>query len=134
VAPPPSPADAAQTAASILIAEDDRQVREMLALALADEGFAVTTAADGQHAVTLARQQPPRLLILDWGLPVLSGAQVAAAVQAAHGDGVPLLLITADGRAAEKARQVGAQNYLHKPFDLEVLLTMVQRLLAPPTP
>lgn len=130
----PYPGDAALTAAPILIAEDDRQLREILALVLADEGFAVTTAADGQQAVTLALQHQPRLLILDWGLPVLSGAQVAAAVQAAHGDDVRLLLVTADGRAADKARQVGAHAYLHKPFDLEVLLTMVQRLLAPPAP
>lgn len=132
MAQPPDPRDAAQTTASILIAEDDRQLREMLALALADEGFTVTTAADGQQAVALALRHRPRLVILDWGLPVLTGAQVAAAVQAAYGDDVPLLLVTADGRAADKARQVSAHAYLHKPFDLEVLLTLVQRLLTPP--
>jgi DNA-binding response OmpR family regulator len=64
------------------------------------------------------------------GLPLLNGAELAAKLRAAYGDGLPVLLITADGHVVEKARRVGAQAYLTKPFDLDTLCVTVQEVLG----
>jgi DNA-binding response OmpR family regulator len=71
------------------------------------------------------------LLIVDVTLPVLSGQGVAAIVRRIRGKALPVLVITADGEAAEKARRVDAYAYLQKPFELEDLLHQVRRGLNP---
>jgi two-component system response regulator MprA len=114
----------------ILVVEDDLHLRQTIQWALEDEGLAVETASHGQQALERAAQQRPALVVLDWGLPLLNGQRVADALRAAHGDGLPIVLITADGRAAEKARLVGAYAYLHKPFELDALLAAIQQGLG----
>jgi CheY-like chemotaxis protein len=89
----------------------------------------VEAASDGEQALDRARGRRPALVLLDWGLPILGGPAVAAAIQASHERSVPIVLITADGRAAEKAREVGAREYLSKPFDVEDLVAVVRRTL-----
>lgn len=116
----------------ILLVEDDRQLRQTIQSLLELEGFAVATAADGQEALERARRDRPALVLLDWGLPILSGAEVATAIHASYDRAVPIVLITADGRSAEKARQVGARDYLNKPFDLDDLVAVVRRTLERP--
>lgn len=66
------------------------------------------------------------LVVLDITLPVLSGYEVAKALRGRHGGSPPILAITADGRAAEKSRQLGAFTYLSKPFDVDDLLSAVR--------
>jgi two-component system, chemotaxis family, chemotaxis protein CheY len=114
----------------ILVVEDDLQLRQAIELVLQDEGFSVATAADGEEGVARARAERPALVLLDWGLPILNGAAVAAAINETYGD-VPIVLITADGRSVEKARQVGAREYLNKPFELDDLVDAVRRSLSP---
>ncbi len=111
----------------ILIVDDDPRIRQMLRDLLVEEGFAVTTAADGLQAIRLAVDQPPTMVILDMTLPQMNGYEVAAALRAAHGRALPILTITADGEAAAKARRVGAFAYLRKPFDLDHLVAVVRR-------
>lgn len=116
-------------APSVLVVDDDRRVRELLRLALEEDGFAVTTAADGARAIALATAERPGLVVLDLTLPRADGFAVAEAVRGLHGGGVPILVITADGGAAEKAERVGAVGYLRKPFDVEELTALVGRSL-----
>ena len=118
--------------APILVVEDDLTLRLTIEFVLRDEGFAVVTAADGQEAVERARSQRPSLVLLDWGLPILDGAGVAAAIHETYQEDVPIVLITADGRSTEKARQVRARDFLNKPFDLDHLISTVRRTLTPP--
>ena len=118
--------------APILLVEDDLQLRQTIAALLQEEGFAVTTAADGREAVERVSSQRPALVLLDWGLPIVSGAEVAEVINNTYAGDVPILLITADGRSAEKARQVGARDYLNKPFEIDTLLTTIRRTLSLP--
>jgi DNA-binding response OmpR family regulator len=118
------------SAAPVLVVDDDPHLRRLLAWALEDEGIAVETAADGYEAIARLAQRRPALVVLDMGLPGRDGYAVADSLRAAYGGTVPILVLTADGRAAAKAQRVGAFAYLPKPFELEELLAAVQRGLA----
>ena len=116
--------------ASILVVDDEPGILQFIGAALEFEGHDVTLAWDGQQAVEVAAAHPPEMVILDMSLPRLTGHGVADAIRQRHGD-VPILLITADGSAQQKAQRVGAFNYLSKPFDVDRLLELVQARLAP---
>jgi CheY-like chemotaxis protein len=113
----------------ILVVEDDPHLRQIIREVLEDEGLVVETAADGRQALQRAAAQRPALVVLDMRLPVLDGAGVVAGLRASFGVPPPVLVITADGRAAEKARQVGAFAFLSKPLELDELVASVQRAL-----
>ena len=113
--------------ASVLVVEDDETLREVIQWALQDAGLGVEVVADGREALNWIASRRPSLMVLDVGLPLVSGEGVAAGMRSIHGDDVPILLITADGRAAEKARRVGAFSYLSKPFDLDHLVSVIER-------
>jgi CheY-like chemotaxis protein len=115
--------------APILVVEDDPYLRQIIRDVLEDEGLVVETAADGRQALQRAAAQRPALVVLDMRLPVLDGAGVVAGLRASFGVPPPVLVITADGRAAEKARQVGAFAFLSKPLELDELVASVQRAL-----
>jgi DNA-binding response OmpR family regulator len=115
----------------ILVVEDDPALRETICWALEDEGLSPRGVADGQEALDVLLEHQPSLVILDWNLPVVSSETVAERVRAAYGGTVPILLVTADGRAARKAERLGAQAYLHKPFDLDDLIEVVHRVISP---
>ena len=124
-----SDADPSMPEELILVVEDDLHVRQTIQWALEDEGLPVETASDGRQALEWASRQRPGLVILDMGLPIIDGFGVAAGLRAAYGDSVPILTVTADGRAAEKARRVGAVDFLHKPFEIDALINAVRRAL-----
>jgi DNA-binding response OmpR family regulator len=110
----------------ILVVEDDISLRETIQWTLEDEGWPVESAADGQQALDLASRTRPALIVLDIGLPVVSGQDVAREVASMYDSRPPILVITADGRAATKARQVGAFTYLLKPFALDDLIAAIE--------
>jgi two-component system OmpR family response regulator len=114
----------------VLVVDDDPVVLQMICRALQDEGLPVISAANGRLAVERATLRPPVLAVLDMSLPLLGGAGVAAELRTRFGEHLPILLITADGHPAEKARRVGAAAYLSKPFDVDELVAMVHRALG----
>jgi DNA-binding response OmpR family regulator len=116
--------------AHVLVVDDAPEIVQFVSTALEVEGYSVTTASDGRQAVDLAAVTPPDLVVLDMMLPRLDGDEVATEIRRLHGD-IPILLITADGRAEEKAHRVGAFAYLPKPFDLHRLLGLVKGRLQP---
>src|SRR5688500_14533390 len=96
------------TRSSILVVDDDPDFRSIVQEALEEDGLVVEVASDGQQAVTLATARPPALVVLDWGMPVANGGIVASQLRAVLGAKLPILLITADGRAAQKAQATQA--------------------------
>jgi len=116
-----------QPGTHVLVVEDEVDMRDTLRWALEDEGIAVQVALDGLAAVASAAQCEPAVVVLDMGLPGLDGIGVARELRARYGSGLPILVVTAAGGAAEKARQIGAFAYLHKPFDLNAFVACVRR-------
>jgi DNA-binding response OmpR family regulator len=115
------------TRPSVLVVDDDPDVRQVVQWALEDAGFEVHTASDGPGAVAQAESQPPGVVVLDVGLPIVDGTQVASDLRQVCGEQLPILVMTADGRAADKAQRAGAYAYLHKPFQDDVLVAAVRR-------
>jgi two-component system phosphate regulon response regulator PhoB len=92
----------------------------------------VAEATDGEEAVTLAAETPPDLVVLDWMLPVMSGIEVCRQLRRKPKTrDVPVLMLTARGEEADKVRglNVGADDYLTKPFSLPELLARIRALL-----
>ena len=111
----------------ILIVEDEPDVRAVVAAVLADEGYPVTTAADGAQALAVVERQRPALIVLDMRMPVLDGWGFARALRE-RGIRLPILVMTAAQNASAWAQEVGAVGYLPKPFDLMELVAAVERV------
>jgi DNA-binding response OmpR family regulator len=111
----------------ILVVDDDPPVREQLVRVLVDAGFAAVPAADGEEALSLARELRPRLVLLDLGLPGKSGWATLVSLTRL----VPTLsviIITAEPNQADAARAAGAGAFFEKPLDFPALLRAVRGL------
>lgn len=122
----------ARSSAIILVVDDDPEIRDVVRWLLEDEGWTVETASDGRDALERATRARPALIVLDMGLPILSGEEVAIRLQSVYADPPPIIVVSADGRAGEKAARIGAASYLHKPFDVDALARLVHRTLGSP--
>jgi DNA-binding response OmpR family regulator len=116
-------------ARTILVVDDEPTVRETVADDLAREGFGVITASDGREALEVFRARQPDLVILDLMLPELSGMEVCRAIR--RESGVPILMLTAKDSELDKVvgLEVGADDYVTKPFSLRELQARVRALL-----
>jgi two-component system, OmpR family, response regulator MprA len=116
--------------AHILIVDDDSRVTRALRRTLAYEGYQVSVAANGEGALSLVRTKPPDLVILDLMLPGIDGLEVCRRLRAA-GDDIAVLMLTARDAVADRVAglEIGADDYLVKPFALEELLARVKALL-----
>jgi two-component system response regulator MprA len=115
--------------ATVLIADDDRKIIDMLRRTLAYEGYHVITAADGLEALALAQTQRPDVVILDWLMPRLDGIEVARRIREA--DSIPILMLTARDAIEDRVQGLdsGADDYLVKPFAPAELLARIRALL-----
>lgn len=112
----------------VLLVDDDLQTRESITYLLEDEGFTIATAAHGAAALELLRGgHLPRLILLDLTMPVMNGAELAAAL---HQDpqlaAVPIVLLSGMEDVHRQALQVRADGYLRKPIDPRLLLEVVR--------
>jgi len=114
----------------VLIAEDDRSVREAVERALRFEGFEVATVRDGSEALQSLLNDTPDVIILDVMMPHIDGLDVARRVRA-RGDTTPILMLTARHEVSDRVAglDAGADDYLVKPFALEELLARLRALL-----
>ena len=115
--------------ARILLVEDDADSREAVRDILEDAGHTVATAQNGREGLSWLEQQPaPDLILLDLMMPVMNGWQLMS--ELSRNDRlhpIPVVLLSASGDLATKARELGAVGYLRKPLDLDDLLAAVQR-------
>jgi DNA-binding response OmpR family regulator len=118
----------------VLVVEDDAFLREAIVWALEDDGLEVCSAVDGRDAIYRASISRPSLIVLDMTLPGLDGVGVGAALRSQFGGGLPILVVTADGHPRQKAERVGAYAFLHKPFDIGVLVQHVRAGLSGQNP
>jgi DNA-binding response OmpR family regulator len=116
-------------AMTVLLVEDERKLRELVRSYLERAGFTVLSTDSGAEALTLAASAHPDLVVLDLGLPDVPGDTVAREIRAT--DSVPILMLTA--RASEEDRiaglQLGADDYVTKPFSPRELVLRVQAIL-----
>lgn len=116
--------------AHILVVDDDPRITDLLRRVLAYEGYTVAMAATGTEALNRTLERPPDLIVLDIMLPGLNGLEVAQRLRAA-GDNVPILMLTARDAIADRVKglDIGADDYLVKPFAPEELVARVKALL-----
>jgi DNA-binding response OmpR family regulator len=114
---------------TILTADDDPQLLRLVTRNLQLEGYEVVAASDGQQALALAEARAPDLLLLDVMMPKLDGFAVTQRVR--EFSAVPIIIVTARGQEQDKIRglDLGADDYLTKPFSLEELLARVRAVL-----
>jgi DNA-binding response OmpR family regulator len=112
----------------ILIVEDDEDLRRMIRRALVFVGCEVREAGNGLHALQQVDADPPDAVILDLGLPIISGQNVRAEIAAhAHTREIPVIVITGRAGALDG---LGAVCVLRKPFDVDHLIGVVRRCIA----
>ena len=113
----------------ILVVEDDRTLLDVLKYNLVKEGYNVITATDGAQALEIARSQKPELIVLDIMLPELNGLEVCRILR--KDMTVPILMLTAKGEEIDKivGLEVGADDYMTKPFSMRELLARVRAML-----
>jgi two-component system OmpR family response regulator len=113
----------------ILIADDDPEIRTVLTVALERAGFRVVATADGQAALREARRTSPALVVLDVGMPELDGLEVCRRLRA---DGaVPILFLTARDDEVDRilGLELGADDYMTKPFSPRELVARIRAIL-----
>jgi DNA-binding response OmpR family regulator len=118
--------------ATVLVAEDDADIRELVAYKLRQSGHQVVSVADGLAAVAAARENLPDVAIVDVSMPGLSGMQVCAALREdATTAQIPVILLSARAHAGdtETGLQAGAVDYVTKPFSPRELVQRVEALL-----
>jgi DNA-binding response OmpR family regulator len=116
----------------VLVVEDHEPFRVLCRLTLEDAGFRVAEAADGKEALELIARERPSIILLDVMMPRLSGWHVAGALLAApQSERIPIIFITARTTRADRLRayDLGALDYVAKPFDPAVLPAVVQKVL-----
>ena len=113
----------------ILVIEDEINIAEALERGLIYEGYRVDVAYDGQRGLTIARDNPPDLVILDWMLPGIDGLEVCKRLRSASD--MPILMLTAKDAVPDRVTglDAGADDYLVKPFAFDELLARIRALL-----
>ena len=119
--------------AKILIVEDEEKLARFLELELSHEGYAVAKAGDGRTGLTMAESGGFDLIVLDIMLPELSGLELLRRLR--RTSSVPVILLTARGAVTDKVSglDMGANDYITKPFAIEELLARIRVLLRPRT-
>jgi CheY-like chemotaxis protein len=115
---------------SLLVVDDDADLREALQDVLHDAGYEVLTAANGRQALEVLARAPraPSMVLLDMMMPVMDGAGFLRELHAQpDGRAIPVVVFSASAGAREESEQLGAQAYLRKPVDVDTLLETIQK-------
>jgi len=113
---------------TVLVAEDDPDLRDLVAMTLHDAGLDVDVACDGNEALAHVAAHRPDLILLDMMMPVMDGRAFSAALRYTKNP-PPIVVMTAVDRVAQSAEDVGAVSWLAKPFDIDELVDTVRRCL-----
>jgi two-component system, chemotaxis family, chemotaxis protein CheY len=116
---------------TILVIDDDPIIRLTVTGILEDEGYAVVVAGDGLEALAKVAETRPAAILLDIAMPRMDGfAFVDELARRGLRAGLPIVVLSADGRTAEKAARIGAEGHLAKPFALPTLVAEVARVVG----
>lgn len=118
----------------ILVIEDEERIAEFIERGLLFEGYRVDVAHDGQAGLSIARETPPDMAIVDWMLPGMDGIQVCERLRSATQ--IPIIMLTAKGEVTDRVKGLdsGADDYIVKPFAFEELLARIRALFRRSTP
>jgi len=114
---------------TILVIEDDGNIRELLRLYLEQEGYEVETAQDGLEGLRMFKRQHPDLILLDLMMPVVDGMQVMREIR--NAGKTPVIMVTAKGETFDKVAglELGADDYITKPFEMREVIARVHAVL-----
>jgi CheY-like chemotaxis protein len=113
----------------VLVVDDDARIRRMLTMVLHEGGYEVETAADGLEALRKVESGSPALLLVDIQMPGIDGLELLRRL----GDlpsAPPTIVVSAQVGAARQARSLGALEFIAKPFDVDWLLSVIERTLG----
>jgi two-component system, chemotaxis family, chemotaxis protein CheY len=113
----------------VLVVEDEPDLREVAKIVLEEDGFDVLTASDGQVGLEHVLSWKPDVVLLDMGLPVMTGEEFVAAMREALTSPPLLIVMSAAGTIVERAARLGAIGCVAKPFDLDELSAAVRQAL-----
>jgi CheY-like chemotaxis protein len=119
----------------ILVAEDEKDIRELVSITMRLAGYEVWTANDGQEALTLAREVLPDLILMDVRMPKMTGYQACLAMKEIEElKDIPVVFLSAKGQETEiqQGLAAGAVAYVLKPFAPTELTTRIEELLTEP--
>ena len=114
---------------TILVVDDDQLMRRSVSIGLRDAGYSTETAGSGEEALAKAREVQPELVLLDIGLPGMDGLETLRALRLSFDS--PVIFVTARRRELDEivGLELGADDYVTKPFDIDVLLARVRAVL-----
>lgn len=116
----------------VLLADDNEDIRTIVAQLIRWEGWEVLDAADGEQALQRAVKEKPDVLVLDYRMPRMNGGKVYELMRG-MGMNIPVVMISADIAADELAARCGIQHVLSKPFHCADLLSLLEELVPPPS-
>ena len=120
------------TKETILIVEDEPDIRDLLAFNLSREGYAVLEAADGHRAVAVAIDKKPDMILLDLMLPGMDGLAACKSLQRRPDTaGIPVIMLTAKGEEVDRivGLEIGASDYIVKPFSVREVILRIKAVL-----
>lgn len=118
--------------ADVLIVEDDPDLSDVMLLALREAGYPARCASNGREALDAAAINLPGLVLLDVLMPVMDGWQCARELRARYGRALPIVVVTAAEHVRARSQELGADDVLPKPFDIDEFLRTVARYYGAP--
>ena len=122
-----------ETRNDVLVVDDDADMLDVMKFVLDEAGYSVRSAENGKQALEATAAQVPALVLLDMLMPVMDGWQCARELRARYGH-IPIVVVTAAENARAFGAEVGADDVLPKPFEINDLLQVVERYVARPAP
>jgi two-component system, chemotaxis family, chemotaxis protein CheY len=112
----------------VLVVDDDPDIRELLVSVLTDDGYEATSAKNGRDALAVLDRWPADVVVLDLMMPVMDGWTFAERMHEKWS--IPIVVLSAAGDLARQAGRVGAADVVPKPFDIEMLLPRIARVVG----
>jgi DNA-binding response OmpR family regulator len=117
---------------TIIVVDDDPAILDLVEMVLDEEGYEVKTATNGREALDLLAAQQPTMVLLDLMMPVMDGWSFCRLVKGnAATKNLPIIIMSADRHLGQKADDVSADDFLVKPFDIDMLLDTVAKYSRP---
>ncbi|MCL5958681.1 MAG: response regulator, partial [Chloroflexi bacterium] len=117
----------------VLVVDDDRPLVTLITTVLEDEGYAVQTALNGEEGLNLAKKSPPNLILMDLRMPIMDGWTCCRLLrEGEETERIPVIVMSGDGAREAIRAELGIEDFLSKPFEIEELLRHVKKFVTPP--